>query len=278
MNSIDSYCNSWFSDYALPVAFHAGPPSPVVSTKVEWVNQATGTQTPAPVVNDTIRFSITVGNDGVATVFNVTVCDTLPSDTTGIEAISAPAGWVVDTTRSGTGGKLLAIFTKSAMIPGESVVLQVDAIPRAAGDVVNSAFTTFQDPCGSSGSTTPYSVTNRVTAAAVNASAAVARMARVKQGGLLVGPNVIAPGGSGMVNLTMLGSAGGVVEVSIYDQGDRLVKRFSVTLNAAGLADQPYDGRDQNGARLAPGAYWIRASGGGVDDRKPFMVVPKRRR
>jgi len=277
MKAVEATCGVSLTAQSAPVSFHAGAglTAPEASLGLAWINLASADQTP-PLVGATIRYTITLQNTAAATAYNVMVCDTLPTDLATVFSMSAPAGWVVDATRSGTGGKLLAVMTKSSLAPGESAEFQVKVVPFASGNLASAVAASFSGPCPGFLTKGPVSATIAVSSGKIDASAA--RLARVQPGKILLGPNVIAPGGTGTINLAMRGSAGGRVEVSIYDEGDRLVRRFNVTLDAHGLVDYPYDGRDLNNSRLAPGSYWIRADGGGVNDRRPFMVVPRRRR
>jgi hypothetical protein len=83
-----------------------------------------------------------------------------------------------------------------------------------------------------------------------------ATLGKEEKKGFLLGPNFLDAGDRlARINVAVHGEPGGTVEMTVYDE--------------AGHADVPYPG---TGKKLAPGVYWMRASGGGVGGKKPFRV------
>ncbi len=92
------------------------------------------------------------------------------------------------------------------------------------------------------------------------------------RGAIRIAPNRLDPG-AGAVFIYLTGDAGQSADLEIFDEtGARVVHR-SVQLRGDGLGVVRYDGRDDAGRRLGPGAYWARAAGGGVKDIRPFVVL-----
>jgi len=54
------------------------------------------------------------------------------------------------------------------------------------------------------------------------------------------------------------------------------VRTLNMWLGGDGIVVVDLDGRDEDGKLLGYGLYWVRGNGGGVNDRKRFMIVPKR--
>jgi len=72
----------------------------------------------------------------------------------------------------------------------------------------------------------------------------------------------------------MRGDDGGTAHVSIYDEVGRMIHTGDLSLGGDGLGVLRFDGHNDAGQRLGPGGYWVVGSGGGVRDKKPFMVMP----
>jgi hypothetical protein len=98
---------------------------------------------------------------------------------------------------------------------------------------------------------------------------------RIERGRLLVAPNVLerdrAPGA--FVVIGARGDPGATATLHVLDAGGRRVRTLSVALDAGGLAEVRYDGRDDRAAALRPGLYWVVARGGGVTGRTRFLVA-----
>jgi len=101
--------------------------------------------------------------------------------------------------------------------------------------------------------------------------------ASLRSGQIRLAPNTLSASADGRIAIVLKGQPSGSPEVTVYDAADRVVDRFTVQLGGDGTAIQTWEAKYRSGGRLAPGVYWIRASGGGADDRKAFIVSPRRR-
>ncbi|MEO5988283.1 MAG: FlgD immunoglobulin-like domain containing protein [Candidatus Eisenbacteria bacterium] len=63
------------------------------------------------------------------------------------------------------------------------------------------------------------------------------------------------------------------VRLELYDTGGRRLLALADGPFRAGASRVPWDGRDENGAALAPGAYWARLTVGGRGISRAFVVV-----
>ncbi len=102
-------------------------------------------------------------------------------------------------------------------------------------------------------------------------------MGKLEKGRVMIAPNVLdlsKPGAS--VKFHMKGDPFGQVELSIYDAAGQYMGKKSVTLNAGGTGVVSYNRDGVDGYLPAPGAYWILARGGGVNDKKLFFAVSER--
>jgi len=98
----------------------------------------------------------------------------------------------------------------------------------------------------------------------------------LEKGRIIVSPNRLdLSKQEGKAKFHFKGDAGGVVSVRIFDSAGRFMGEAKVTLNFGGVATVEYGRGGFGGYAPAPGAYWIQASGGGVNDKKLFFVTRK---
>ena len=93
-------------------------------------------------------------------------------------------------------------------------------------------------------------------------------------GTLLIAPNVLdaSAAGQGIVFLAK-GDPNGLVEVRIFDSAGQAMGILRIPLDANGEGRTYYTKDGVGGRRPGPGLYWALAAGGGVNDRRKFMVV-----
>jgi N-acetylneuraminic acid mutarotase len=101
-------------------------------------------------------------------------------------------------------------------------------------------------------------------------------IARTGQGKIVVAPNVLdrSDSLSTRLGLTVRGSSGGKVTFVIFNAAGGAIDSVDITLDSSGCGTRWYTG--PGNSVLAPGVYWVKASGGGVSGKKPFMVVTHR--
>jgi sugar lactone lactonase YvrE len=96
----------------------------------------------------------------------------------------------------------------------------------------------------------------------------------LRKGSILIAPNVLDPAaGRPVVGFHLQGNAGGRTDVALYNAAGRCVRIMHVVLDATGAGEASYSSAGASGRPLGPGVYWAVASGGGVNDRKPFFVA-----
>jgi hypothetical protein len=95
-----------------------------------------------------------------------------------------------------------------------------------------------------------------------------------RQGSILIAPNTLDAmlAGSGIAFIAK-GEANGVVEVRIFDSAGQPMGTVRIPLDAKGEGRAGYTREGVGGRKPGPGLHWAVASGGGVRDRKRFLVV-----
>jgi hypothetical protein len=94
----------------------------------------------------------------------------------------------------------------------------------------------------------------------------------IGQGKLVVSPNVLDRNNpTSILAFSVRGTPGRSVSVYIYNAAGRVIDDFDVSLDSNGYGTNWYVG--PHNSPLAPGVYWAKAYGNGVNDRKSFMVV-----
>jgi len=98
------------------------------------------------------------------------------------------------------------------------------------------------------------------------------------EGKLIVAPNVLDRSNlmATRLGLNVKGAANGTVTVVIFDETGGFVDSVDINLDSSGYGVKRYTG--PGNSVLAPGVYWAKASGSGVNDKKRFMVISRRKR
>jgi hypothetical protein len=100
-------------------------------------------------------------------------------------------------------------------------------------------------------------------------------VARTGMGKLVIAPNVLErKNPASVLGFALHGNAGGKVTIYIFNASGGGIDEFDLSLDSAGYGTHWYVG--PNNSPLAPGVYWAKAFGSGVNDRKPFMVVGRK--
>jgi flagellar hook assembly protein FlgD len=68
------------------------------------------------------------------------------------------------------------------------------------------------------------------------------------------------------------------VTFTIYDELGREVRRLTKVADASGIVDVAFDGLDDRGKVLGDGVYYVVGKGGGVNDKRKIVIVPRRKR
>jgi hypothetical protein len=100
---------------------------------------------------------------------------------------------------------------------------------------------------------------------------------KLEKGQLLAAPNILDLSRDGSLSIYMRGNPNAAVEVGIYDESGDLIGNLAVNLDSSGFGEAAIVNGTVDGRRLGPGMYWALASGGGVNAKKRFLVVPRRR-
>lgn len=97
--------------------------------------------------------------------------------------------------------------------------------------------------------------------------------AHIAVGRMLLTPNRIRSTGD-LMGIFARGTAGGALVLDIFDESGELLGSIGVTLDVEGFGVATFDGHLPAGRRLPPALYWAVGRGGGVADRKAFLVTP----
>lgn len=96
-------------------------------------------------------------------------------------------------------------------------------------------------------------------------------------GKALASPNVLDRSDPATpVRVAFRGDAGGTAHVTLYDERGAILRAWDVALDGTGRGALAFDGLDDAGHRLGSGLFWLRATGGGVNDRIRVGVTAKR--
>jgi hypothetical protein len=77
------------------------------------------------------------------------------------------------------------------------------------------------------------------------------------------------------VEIAFKGEPGKLVELWIHDATGKQIAYYRVSADYSGEGRIVFDGRDKDANDLPTGLYWVKAKGGGVNDKKGFAVVRK---
>lgn len=98
-------------------------------------------------------------------------------------------------------------------------------------------------------------------------------------GRMLIAPNVLDRSKSGSsLRFYMRGDSGGTVALNVYDESGEFVGRLRTTLDGSGFGEIVYGGEALRGKQLGSGVYWALVEGGGVRDKKRFMIISRERK
>jgi hypothetical protein len=149
------------------------------------------------------------------------------------------------------------------LLPGASVTFGWSLRAVTGGEAVLQASVTGMD----SKTLTVLTLQNLAAVKAVKVGA--------RADSLLVAPNVLDLSlGDGAIVCYVKGKTGQDVTIRFYNAAGRFMGSRTVGLDTRGEGRLEYTARGLDGVRPVAGVAWAVASGGGVSDRKKFLVVP----
>lgn len=96
--------------------------------------------------------------------------------------------------------------------------------------------------------------------------------------GLLIAPNRLdLADPSARIRVLVRGDPGGTVRLRIFDEHGGSAGTIEIGLDARGRGEVPIRLGDPPGLSFSQGVHWVVATGGGLNARKPLVVVRKRR-
>lgn len=243
---------------------------------------AVKTQTPTtPGVGEPVTYTIVVTNTGGATIDNLVVVDTVSPVVMGATT-DQPSGFTVVGPIQVAGGTRYE-WTGSGlfMTPGTSFTFTITGTVgsvSAPTTVNNAAWLSASDGCSSIQVMTNVTSFSLAPTTTPTVPVPPPLVVEVKKGSLKIGPNKLDMANpSGQVKFHLKGDPGGVTEVRIYNMAGQYMGTIPVLLNAGGVGVASYDLKGVDGYIPVPGAYWALAQGGGVNDKKLFFIVSKKK-
>jgi uncharacterized repeat protein (TIGR01451 family) len=245
---------------------------PGIGVSGSWINAATGTQSPAPQRGTTVRYTISISNQGWSTGYNVEWIDTVPALVNTVTYGTVPAGWTV-LVLPAVGATVFALG-RAQMSPGETATFSFSAVVASteAGvfDATNRVGATFDGPCDSVPSGYDYAAVPSLARIPLTTLANETAVGPLKKDSSIVYPSP-ARGEKAFVAFYL--DVAAVVKVRVYNQQGILLDTVEEYRDAGPAQLAVSTGR------LAPGIYYYTVEvnvPGGRTMHKPRKLVVAR--